>query len=53
MIAQSDKEREIYHRTLTGEKWTDASRYDLEVNTGKTGLDECAWLILKYLEIRK
>lgn len=53
MIAQSDKEREIYHRTLTGEKWTDASRYDLVVNTGKTGLEGCAGLILKYLEIRK
>ena len=53
MIAQSDKERELYHRTMTGEKWTDASRYDLVMNTAKTGLDGCVRLILKYLELRK
>ncbi len=51
LTAQSDKERALYHRTLTGEKWTDASRYDLVINTGKTGLDGCVGLILKYLEI--
>lgn len=53
MIAQSDKERELYHRTVTGERWTDASRYDLVMNTAKTGLDGCVEMILKYLELRK
>ncbi|PKN06262.1 MAG: cytidylate kinase-like family protein, partial [Deltaproteobacteria bacterium HGW-Deltaproteobacteria-7] len=51
MIAQSDKERAIYHQTVTGQKWTDARRYDLSINTSKTGVDKCIELILKYLDL--
>ncbi len=53
MITRSDRERALYHRTITGQEWTDASRYDLAVDTGKTGADRCVEFILKYLEIRK
>ena len=52
MIARSDRERALYHRTVTGQEWTDASRYDLAIDTGKTGVDRCVEFILKYLEMR-
>lgn len=52
MIVQSDKERALYHHTLTGQEWTDAGRYDLSLDTGKTGVDQSVELILKYLELR-
>jgi len=51
MIVQSDKERDLYHRTFTGKEWTDARRYDISINTGKIGLDKSVELILKYLEL--
>jgi cytidylate kinase len=50
MIAQSDKERALYHHTFTGKEWTDARRYDISINTSKIGLDKSVELILKYLE---
>ena len=52
MITQSDKERELYHHTLTGQEWADASRYDLSLATSKIGLENCVLFILKYLELR-
>jgi len=51
MIAQSDKERALYHQTVTGQKWADARRYHISIDTGKTGLDQCVELILKYLDL--
>jgi CMP/dCMP kinase len=50
MIAQSDKERAQYYLTFTGREWTDVRNYDMSFNTGKTGLDQCEALIMKYLE---
>jgi cytidylate kinase len=50
MIAQSDKERALYHHTFTGKEWTDARRYDISINISKIGLDKSVELILKYLE---
>lgn len=51
MIAQSDKERALYHRTATGQEWADARRYDLAMDTGKINLDKSVELILKYLDL--
>jgi CMP/dCMP kinase len=51
MIAQSDKERALYHYTFTGKEWTDARRYDISIDTSKIGLDKSVELILKYLEL--
>jgi len=48
MIAQSDKERALYHQTVTGQKWADARRYHISIDTSKIGLDQCVELILKY-----
>jgi cytidylate kinase len=51
MIAQSDKERALYHQTVTGQKWADARRYHLTIDTSQIGLDKTVELILKYLEL--
>ncbi len=51
MIAQSDKERAIYHQTVTGQKWADARRYHVSIDTGKIGVDKSVELILKYLDL--
>ena len=51
MIAQSDKERALYHRTFTGMDWTDATRYDITLDTGRIGFDKSADIILKYADL--
>ena len=51
MIVQSDKERALYHRTVTGQEWTDAGRYDIAVDTSRIGIDRCVAFILNYLEL--
>lgn len=50
MITDNDKERAKYIDTFTGKKWTDASHFDLTLDTGKIGLDKSIALILNYLE---
>jgi CMP/dCMP kinase len=50
MIAKSDKERALYHQTVTGQKWADVRRYHLAIDTSRIGLDKSVELILKYLE---
>ncbi len=50
MIARSDKERTRYHNTLTDREWTDATQYDLCMDTGRMSLDECVEFILRYLQ---
>jgi len=49
-LEKSDKERALYHRTFAGGDWTDATKYDIALNTGKIGLDRSVEIILKYLE---
>jgi CMP/dCMP kinase len=51
MITQSDKERAQYYLTFTGREWTDVRNYDISIDTGKTGLEKCEALIMKYLEL--
>jgi cytidylate kinase len=50
MIAQSDKERALYHHTFTGKEWADARRYDISIDTSKIDADKTVEFILKYLE---
>jgi hypothetical protein len=45
------KERALYHRTVTGQKWADARRYHMTIDTSQIGLDKTVELILKYLEL--
>ncbi len=52
MIGQSDKDRGVYCKTFTGKDWTDARKYDLSVNTGKTGVEKASGFILDYIKER-
>jgi len=51
MIAKSDKERALHCKTFTGKEWTDASNYDLSIDTSKIDVDKCVELILNYLNL--
>jgi CMP/dCMP kinase len=51
MIAKSDKERALYHHTITGQEWTDARRYDISIDTGKIDIEKSVELIMKYLKL--
>jgi CMP/dCMP kinase len=51
MIAQSDKERALYHFTFTNKEWPDARQFDLTIDTSKIGVDKSAELILNYLNL--
>lgn len=53
MIIASDKDRSRYVRTFTDNEMNDARQYDLSINTGKIGLDDCIKLILSYIETRQ
>ena len=51
MIAQSDKERAVYHRTATGHEWADARRYDISIDTSVLDVEKSIELIMKFLEL--
>ena len=52
LMDRNDEERALYHRTFTGAEWTDARRYDISLDTGKTGYDGAVEIILKYIDTR-
>lgn len=45
MIEQSDGERARYHQLLVEKTWSDATQYDLCINTSKMGIDNTIELI--------
>lgn len=51
MIVQSDKERALYHHTVTGQEWADARRYDISIDTSKIDVEKSGELIIKYVEL--
>jgi CMP/dCMP kinase len=51
MIAQKDKERAMYCRTITGKEWADARNYDISIDTSKVDIDKTVDLILHYLKL--
>lgn len=48
-LEQSDDERARYHQLLTGKPWSDATQYDLCINTSKIGIDTSVELIAQTL----
>jgi cytidylate kinase len=50
MLTKSDKERARHYHSHTGEMWTDATKYDISLDTSKIGLDKCIEIILEYIE---
>jgi cytidylate kinase len=45
-IARTDKDRSLYIQSLTGKPMTDATQYDLSIDTGKVGLEGAESIIL-------
>ena len=52
-LKKEDKTRESYYNYYTGQKWGDVQNYDLAVNMTKISPENCAELILEYIEKRR
>ncbi len=52
LIEKSDKNRARYINEFTKKTWTDATHYELSIDTGKIGVDNTVELILNYLKLR-
>ena len=51
IINKTDKQRASYYNYYTSKKWGDAKRYNLSLDAGKIGIDNCVEMILKYREL--
>ena len=52
VVERTDRERDKYIRSLTNKPMTDATQYDLSIDTEKFGLDQAADLILAAVKSR-
>lgn len=52
-INEVDRYRESYYKHFTGKKITDATNYDLCINTGTSSVDELVNFVCMYIENRK
>lgn len=51
-ILSIDKHRAEYYKYYTGRNWTDASNYDLCLNSSQLGFQKCVEIVKAYLDIR-
>ena len=51
IINKTDKQRASYYNYYTSKKWGDAQSYNLSLDAGKIGIDNCVEMILKYREL--
>ncbi len=51
IINKTDKQRASYYNYYTSKKWGDAKSYNLSLDAGKIGIDNCVEMILKYREL--
>jgi len=51
-IAKVNKHRSEFYKYYTGSEWSDATSYDLCLDSGKLGFDKCAEAIKNYMKIR-
>lgn len=49
-IVESDKRRNSYYKTFTGNKFSDSKQYTMCLDVSKIGIDGCIEIILKYAE---
>ncbi len=49
-VDKNDSERANYHYLHTGEKWKDATQYDLCIETSKIGLDKAEQIVINYIK---
>ena len=51
IINKTDKQRESYYNYYTSKKWGDSKSYNLSLDAGKLGTDNCVEMILKFREL--
>ena len=51
IINKTDKQRASYYNYYTSKKWGDSKSYNLSLDAGKLGTDNCVEMILKYREL--
>ncbi|MDF2878318.1 MAG: putative cytidylate kinase [Clostridia bacterium] len=49
-VNNNDSERANYHYLHTGEKWRDATQYDLCIDTSNVGLDKAEKIVIEYIK---
>lgn len=50
-LLKDDKRKQDYYRKFAGGQWSDATNYDLCLNSGKLGFDKCVDAIEAQLKI--
>jgi len=53
MIAESDKKRATYIKKFSKAEWTDATQFNLCIDTSKTGIDKALDIILEFVKTGK
>ena len=51
IINKTDKQRASYYTYYTSKKWGDSKSYNLSLDAGKLGTDNCVEMILKFREL--
>lgn len=51
IINKTDKQRASYYNYYTSKKWGDSKSYNLSLDAGKLGTDNCVEVILKFREL--
>ena len=51
IINKTDKQRASYYNYYTSKKWGDSKSYNLSLDAGKLGTDNCVEMILKFKEL--
>lgn len=51
IINKTDKQRTSYYNYYTSKKWGDSKSYNLSLDAGKLGTDNCVEMILKFREL--
>lgn len=51
IIHKTDKQRASYYNYYTSKKWGDSKSYNLSLDAGKLGTDNCVEMILKFREL--
>ena len=51
IINKTDKQRASYYNYYTSKKWGDSKSYNLSLDAGKIGIDNCVEMILKFREL--
>ena len=51
IINKTDKQRASYYNYYTSKKWGDSKSYNLSLDAGKLGTDNCVEMILKFREV--